>query len=140
MDPITPAPAQAAETTVTTTPTTVPAAEKPTRFKPEPFPFMPTWPLDIYVAPESQTSSQPVLPTAPPQPAEPKAQSTTPWEPAIYFWPSPYYPQILVPTREQFEINSGQRFPGIAYGSDALWMEGSCRYSGGGPLSGARCP
>lgn len=108
MDPITPASAPIADSTVqtehetNTAPVMTPAPDLPERFVPEPLPFMPASPIDFY--------------TPPPSPSQPGV--------FIYYWPTPVYSPFFVLTPEQFQLNTGQRMPGISYGSDALWLEG----------------
>lgn len=107
MDPITPASDSAVQPDPATTaaPVPVPTSRLPARFTPVSLPDTASFPTDSYTPPPSPPESHPGT--------------------NISIWPAPvFYSPFFVPTPEQFQHNTGQRMPGISYGSDAMWLEG----------------
>jgi hypothetical protein len=111
MDPIMPAStpnsdsASQPDPVINAAPSPVPTSRLPAKFAPEPIPYMASLPTDSYTPPSPQ----------------PESQTGT----NVSIWPAPiFYSPFFVPTPEQFQHNTGQRMPGISYGSDALWLEG----------------
>lgn len=105
------------------------AAVPSRRFKPEPLLFPLELSPDFFTAqapqPEPSTQSLPPAPVRPSRASNAYAPSPPRYNQSVYVWPSPfYYSPFFMTSHEQFLRNSGQRLPGISYGSDALWYEG----------------